>query len=43
MLAAGWSEGEVLKTASAFRDYVVQAAREYNSPVRLVEARVESR
>jgi hypothetical protein len=43
MIAAGWSEGEVLKSAAAFRDYVIQAAREYNSPVRLVEARVETR
>jgi hypothetical protein len=43
MIAAGWSEGEVLKTAASFRDYVIQAAKEYNSPVRLVEARVEER
>jgi hypothetical protein len=34
MIAAGWSEGAVLKTAPEFRDYVIGAAREYNSPIR---------
>jgi hypothetical protein len=35
MLAAAWSEGPNLKTADAFKQYVIKAAREYNSPVRL--------
>lgn len=43
MIAAGWSEGEVLKTAAEFRDYVVGVSREYNSPVRLAGAVAETR
>ncbi|MEG3182356.1 DUF4861 family protein [Sphingomonas sp. LT1P40] len=43
MLAAGWSEGEVLKTAAEFRDYVVGVSREYNSPARLAGFKVETR
>lgn len=43
MIAAGWSEGEVLKTAAEFRDYVVGMAREYNSPARLAGYAVEVR
>lgn len=41
MLAAGWSEGEVLKTPQEFADYVAASARGYNSPPRLEGARVE--
>jgi hypothetical protein len=43
MIAAGWSEGEVLKTAAGFRDYVVGVAKEYNSPARLAGYVVEVR
>lgn len=43
LIAAGWSEGEVLKTAAEFRDYVIGIGREYGSPVRLVSARTETR
>lgn len=43
LIAAGWSEGEVLKTATAFRDYVIGIQREYNSPLRLVSAKEEMR
>lgn len=43
MIAAGWSEGEMLKTAAEFRDYVVDVSREYNSPVRLVSAIAQTR
>lgn len=43
MIAAGWSEGEVLKSAPEFRDYVVGVARGYNSPVRLARHAVETR
>ena len=41
LIAAGWSEGSVLKTAEAFRDYVVATAREYNTPVRAAAVRSE--
>jgi hypothetical protein len=43
MIAAGWSDGAVLKTPQAFRDYVVAAAREYNSPIRVAGAAVQRR
>ncbi len=43
LIAAGWSEGEVLKTAPSFRDYVLGIAREYETPARLVGATVETR
>jgi hypothetical protein len=43
MIAAGWSEGEVLKTATEFRDYMVGVAKEYNSPARLAGYTVEVR
>lgn len=43
MLAAGWSEGEVLKTAAEFRDYVVGVAKEYNAPARLAGFEVQVR
>ncbi len=39
MIAAGWSEGTVLKTPQAFADYVAASARSYASPPRLVEVR----
>ena len=35
VLAAGWSEGEVLKTPEAFSDYVAASARGVASPPRL--------
>jgi hypothetical protein len=41
MLAAGWSEGTVLKTPQEFADYVAASARSYNSPPRLDGAREE--
>lgn len=41
MLAAGWSEGEVLKTPEAFADYVAASARSYASPPRLDGVREE--
>ncbi|MBC7931228.1 MAG: DUF4861 family protein [Rubrivivax sp.] len=43
LIAAGWSEGAVLKTAEEFRDYVVTTAREYNAPVRVGGARMEQK
>jgi hypothetical protein len=43
MLAAAWSEGPSLKTADAFKQYVIKAAREYNAPVRLGGLREEKR
>jgi hypothetical protein len=35
LLAAAWSEGPTLKTADAFKAYVLKTARAYNTPVRL--------
>jgi hypothetical protein len=43
MLAAAWSEGPNLKTADAFRDYVIKSAREYNAPVRLTRVTRQAR
>jgi hypothetical protein len=43
MLAAGWSEGPTLKTAEAFKAYVLKAARDYNTPVRLDGVKVDLR
>ncbi|CAN5426946.1 hypothetical protein BH10PSE4_BH10PSE4_09330 [soil metagenome] len=43
MIAAGWSEGPTLKTAEAFKAYVLKAARGYNAPVRLGSAKLEWR
>lgn len=43
MIAAGWSEGEVLKTPEAFADYVEASARHYASPPRLTSVRQEER
>jgi hypothetical protein len=33
MIAGAWSEGAILKTWDAFERYVLQAAREYESPL----------
>jgi neutral ceramidase len=41
LLAAGWSEGSVNKTAAEFKDHVRQVAREYNRPVEVVGVREE--
>jgi hypothetical protein len=35
LIAGAWSEGAVLKTWDSFQQYVVQAALEYESPVRI--------
>ncbi|KAK0350733.1 hypothetical protein LTR94_027804, partial [Friedmanniomyces endolithicus] len=43
MLAAGWSEGEVLKTPEAFAAYVAASARAFESPPKLVSAEVQQR
>ncbi|WP_369059556.1 DUF4861 family protein [Caulobacter sp. 73W] len=43
MLAAAWSEGPTLKTADAFRGYVIKSTREYNAPVRLTGIAQQSR
>jgi len=41
MLAAGWSEGELLPTPGAFADYVAASARSFASPIRLEAVREE--
>jgi hypothetical protein len=43
VLAAGWSEGEVLKTPQAFADYVEASARGFARPPRLETVRVETK
>lgn len=43
LIAAAWSEGAVLKTAEAFRDYVIRAAAEFQSPIRLADSQPETR
>ena len=43
MLAAGWSEGAVLKTPQEFADYVAASARSYNSAPRLEGAKAETK
>jgi Domain of unknown function (DUF4861) len=43
LIAAGWSEGAVNRTAAEFQDYVLRTAEEYNSPLELVGAELESR
>ena len=43
MLAAGWSEGEVLKTPEAFAEYVAASARSFDSPPRLEAVREETK
>lgn len=41
MLAAGWSEGSLNRTAEEFKEYVRKAAREFNHPVECLDVREE--
>lgn len=43
MLFAAWSEGPTLNTPEKFKNYVIQTAKEYNSPVRYEVAAIESK
>jgi hypothetical protein len=43
LIAAGWSEGAVNRTAEEFLDYVLRTAEEFNSPLELVTTRLETR
>ncbi|MGA8205517.1 MAG: DUF4861 family protein, partial [Woeseiaceae bacterium] len=43
LVAAGWSEGSVNRTAAEFQDYVLHTAEEFNSPLELAGARAETR
>jgi len=43
LIAAGWSEGAVNKTAAEFQSYVLRTAEEYNAPVELLGAELETR
>ncbi|GFE87738.1 DUF4861 family protein [Steroidobacter agaridevorans] len=43
LIAAGWSEGTVNRTAAEFRDYTLRTAEEFNSPLELVGAKLEAR
>ena len=43
LVAAGWSEGTVNQTAGQFEEYVLRTAEEFNSPLKLVGSRLESR
>jgi hypothetical protein len=42
LIAAGWSEGSVNRTAEEFQRYVLRAAEEFNSPPTLVSSTLES-
>ncbi len=33
LIAAAWSEGEVLKTSDEFKEYILKTAQEYNNPI----------
>ncbi|MDD8016043.1 MAG: neutral/alkaline non-lysosomal ceramidase N-terminal domain-containing protein, partial [Acidobacteriota bacterium] len=41
MLAAGWSEGSLNRTAGEFKEYVRKAAREFNHPVECLDFQEE--
>lgn len=43
LVAAGWSEGAVNRTAEEFQDYVLRTAEELNSPLELVSNKIETR
>jgi hypothetical protein len=43
LIAAGWSEGAVNRTAAEFQDYTLRVAEEFNSPLKLLSAKLETR
>ncbi len=43
LIAAGWSEGSVNRTAKEFQAYVLRVAEELNSPLELVATKLETR
>ncbi len=43
LIAAGWSDGSVNKTADAFTSYVLKTAKEYNNPVEIIILKYEER
>jgi hypothetical protein len=43
VIAAGWSEGAVNRTAAEFQDYTLRVAEEFNSPLNLLSAKLETR
>ena len=42
LIAAGWSEGSVNRTAEEFEEYVLRTAEEFNSPVAFISNRLQS-
>ena len=43
LIAAGWSEGSVNQTAAEFQNYVRRTAEEFNSPIKYVGTKLETR
>ncbi len=43
MIAAAWSEGEVLKTHEAFKAYVLKKAAEYDHPIKVTFSKTEEK
>lgn len=42
LIAAGWSEGSLNRTAAGFEEYVLRTAEEFNSPLVLVSTELEN-
>jgi len=43
LIAAGWSEGSVNQTAAEFQNYARRIAKEFNSPLKFVGTKLETR
>ena len=43
LIAAGWSEGAVNRTAAEFQDYTLRVAEEFNAPLKLVRSKLETK
>lgn len=43
LIAAGWSEGAVNRTAAEFQDYTLRVAEEFNSPLELLSSKLETK
>jgi len=43
LIAGGWSEGSLNRTADEFKDYVLKAAQEFNNPPDILEMNIEKK
>lgn len=43
LIAAGWSEGSLNRTADEFQTYTKRAAEEFNAPLELVGTKIQTR